>query len=127
MTSEHDAAQTRILLVEDSFIVGCDVKRQVERLGHTVVGPVPDCAAAIAVLRRTPVDGALLDITLANGETSESIARELRTLGVPYAFLTGHAEPASLLPPELKSTRVLKPIDGVALRAALDEMFTTRV
>lgn len=114
------AAGRRLLVVEDSYLVGCDLRRQLERMGHEVVGPVPTCAKAIELIESDhEIDGGVLDIALARGATSEPVARRLSERGVPFLFMTGHAN-EDTLPEDLQSRpRLLKPIDPTELRDAV--------
>lgn len=85
----HGALQGwRILVVEDDWFEAEDLHRELEREGAEVLGPVPGVARALDVLvgslRPT---AALLDVRL-GGEVVYPVADLLRSLAVPFAFVT---------------------------------------
>ena len=80
---------TRTLVVEDSFLLGLQMKTDLEQLGMQVLGPVPSVQAAIDMIDQNPVDAAILDINLGN-ETSFPVAHALQERGIPFVFITGY-------------------------------------
>lgn len=80
---------TRTLVVEDSFLLGLQMKTDLEQLGMEVLGPVPSVQAAIDMIDQNPVDAAILDINLGN-ETSFPVAHALQERGIPFVFITGY-------------------------------------
>lgn len=85
------AEPASILIVEDETMVALFLDRAVRKAGYDVVGPfdtVPQAMEAIAA-PDIPIDAAILDLSLRDNQTSMGIARELRGLGIPFAFLTG--------------------------------------
>lgn len=78
----------RVLIVEDDFIVGQDLREMVRSLGLETVGPISGIAPALAVVRDVRVDAALLDVRIDDGLSFE-IADALDAAGIPYAFVTG--------------------------------------
>tara|TARA_Y100000589_G_scaffold118830_2_gene113045 strand:- start:14583 stop:14957 length:375 start_codon:yes stop_codon:yes gene_type:complete len=80
---------TRTLVVEDSFLLGLQMKADLEQLGMEVLGPVPNVQAAIDMIDQNPVDAAILDINLGN-ETSFPVAHALQERGIPFVFITGY-------------------------------------
>ncbi len=82
-----------IIIVEDEPFIALDIESAIEALDHRVVGVADTKAAAIALARGTPCDGALIDIRLRDGFTGPEIADVFREeFGIPFAFLTGNAE-----------------------------------
>jgi CheY-like chemotaxis protein len=86
-----DLAATRLLLVDDDPLLGMLIGDWLSEIGCVVVGPVESAAKALAVIASEGValDGALLDVTLREGDSYE-VADALGLRGVPYAFVTGH-------------------------------------
>jgi two-component sensor histidine kinase/DNA-binding response OmpR family regulator len=82
-------AGKRLLMVEDEFLVGMMLKKILEGLGATVVGPYPRLADGMAAAKGELFDGALLDFNLA-GQIAEPLADLLIARGVPFVFLTGY-------------------------------------
>ena len=78
-----------ILVVEDAFLVGMQLKEDIESLGYSVVGPASSVQKAISLIERQPIQGAVLDVNLGH-ENSTSIATRLDELAVPFLFITGY-------------------------------------
>ena len=78
-----------ILTVEDAFLVGLQLKRDIESLGYEVLGPAPTAKAAIALLDHPNLAFAILDINLGVGN-SIAVAKGLRDRGIPFVFITGY-------------------------------------
>ena len=84
-----EGGEKRILVVEDAFLIGMDLKISLEQLGWIVLGPAPSASRAMSILERESCDAAILDVNLGR-ETSESVADYLSNHHVPYFFLTGY-------------------------------------
>jgi DNA-binding NtrC family response regulator len=98
----------RVLIVEDEYLIGSDLRRIVERAGAKAYGPLDDPLAAQQMIERYPIDLALLDFRLHHADSIE-IARVLKTHGVPYVVVTGYARHA--LPEEMQhAPYVQKPV-----------------
>jgi ActR/RegA family two-component response regulator len=78
-----------ILTVEDAFLVGLQLKRDIESLGYEVLGPVPTVKAALALLDHPNLAFAILDINLGEGD-SIAVAKALQDRGIPFVFITGY-------------------------------------
>lgn len=78
----------RVLIVEDDFIVGHDLREMVRSLGLETIGPISGVAPALAVVRDVHVDAALLDVRI-DGGLSFEVADALDAADIPYAFVTG--------------------------------------
>ena len=99
----------RILVVEDNLLTADAIHDLLETGGCEVVGPVATIAAALELIARTPLDGAVLDINLA-GELSFPVAAALIERDIPFLFLTGHDD--LVVPPQYRGMRRLdKPTD----------------
>ena len=79
----------RTLVVEDSFLLGLQMKADLEELGMAVLGPVPSVRAAIELIERESMDAAILDINLGS-ENSFPVAHALQDRGIPFVFITGY-------------------------------------
>lgn len=84
---------SRILIVEDEFIVASEIEEIVAEMGHEPIGIAADQTTA---LRIAPgADIALVDLNLRDGPTGKEIGKILaQTHGVTVVFLT--ANPAQL-------------------------------
>jgi DNA-binding response OmpR family regulator len=102
------ANPSRILIVEDEWLIAEDHAAQLREAGYAVVGPAGSVNAAIALVDAELVDAAILDIGLGK-ETSFPVAERLLADGVPFAFTTGYS--AGQVPQHLKHTPLLnKPL-----------------
>lgn len=119
-TSEAVAPNTNILVVEDEALVGLGLASMLENAGFDVIGPVGDLQTAMALLDRHDCVLAILDISLAHGETSAPLAERLKRSGIPFLVTSGHIH----LPGKgiFGSARSLpKPVGARALVAAVQE------
>jgi CheY-like chemotaxis protein len=107
-----------ILLVEDEAFVAMMMRDLIADFGFRVVGPFGTITDAMEALDRHQLVGAVLDVNL-GGEKIYPLAEQLSGRGVPFVFVTGYASDA--IEDRFASVPVLqKPVDGVALRRALD-------
>jgi DNA-binding response OmpR family regulator len=81
-----------VLVVEDEWLIGEDLKDHLEVAGCEVLGPAPNCAAALEVLWRERPDLAIVDTHL-GGETCEAVLEECSNQGIPVIISSGHDEP----------------------------------
>ncbi|WP_255329424.1 response regulator [Paracoccus albicereus] len=88
------AANMRILLVEDEFMIADKLVGEIQDFGDDVVGPFGDVDDAIHYVEFA--DAAILDIKVGD-ETTFAVADALRNRDTPFLFLTGYGR--SLLPP----------------------------
>jgi DNA-binding response OmpR family regulator len=88
---------TRVLVVEDEYLIAMQTASIVEDAGYTVIGPEASVDATRRVLAHQKVDLALLDINL-GGELVFPISEMLDTMDIPYIFVTSY--PAIALPGE---------------------------
>ncbi len=80
----------RILVVEDNALLAIELAQALEAAGFGIAGPALTVAQAMAQLDKSGCDAAVLDISLRD-ETSEPVAKELRTRGIPFLTMTGYA------------------------------------
>ena len=108
----------RILVVEDEYMMADDLRRDLEKVGAQVVGPVPSVADALKILAQTDtLDGAILDVNL-RGEKAYPVADALRERSVPFVLASGYEQWA--LPESYKDLpRCDKPVDLRHLARAL--------
>lgn len=103
----------KILIVEDEVIVAIDLTLQLEDEGYSCIGPANTVDQALALIRDTPPDFAVLDANL-HGATSAPIAERLRELNLPFVYVSGYGEQgvlealpkAPLLPKPLQFDRL---------------------
>lgn len=82
---------TRVLLIEDEFLLALEVADALAAAGAEVSGPHATLAAASAAAQSEKADLAILDIDL-RGEEVFPAARMLRARGIPFLFYTGRPD-----------------------------------
>lgn len=123
-TGSNGLKGLRVLLVEDEYLVACEIADMLGAMGCEVLGPVPSCEAALEVLRREAVDGALLDVKL-RGEDVLPVADWCAEHGIPFVFTTGYD--THLLSPRYdRHPHLEKPFARRKLRAVAREVFGGR-
>jgi len=112
---------SRVLLVEDEFLLAQATVRALRSKGWAVVGPAATVAAALALLDEEAIDCAVLDINLV-GETVLPVADALRERAIPYLFLSGYSRiPA---PRHDGVTLLIKPVRTDALMTEIAAMLS---
>ena len=76
-----------ILVAEQDPHVAEDICRAIEGCGGQAIGPLSSAAAALKVLARRRVDGAVLDVVLSDGGTEELLDMLVRS-GAAVAIQT---------------------------------------
>lgn len=87
-----EGAPLRLLVVEDEALVAMLIEDQLIELGFEVVGPAATASQAIALCEDEKLDGAMLDVNLGGGQTSDPVAELLEEKGIPFAFVTGYGQ-----------------------------------
>lgn len=77
-----------ILVVEDEMLLALMLENMLTDLGYRVV-KASRAAKGSALAATAAIDCAILDVNL-DGETSYSVANELRRRDVPFVFATGY-------------------------------------
>jgi CheY-like chemotaxis protein len=90
----------RILVVEDSLLTADAIQDLLDASGCEVIGPVSTVEAALDLVAREALDGAVLDINL-NGTFSFPVAAALIERDIPFLFLTGYDE--LVIPPQYRA------------------------
>ncbi len=88
-------APLRIFYVEDNPLIAFHVEAMIEDLGHVFAGSADSFAELVRTIGALEVDGALVDIDLADGRTGPAAAEWLRERGIPSLFVTGQEEIAA--------------------------------
>lgn len=81
-----------ILAVEDEAIIAMELEAMLEDLGHEVIGPAPTVDSALALLRSSAPDAAVVDANLA-GASARPIVEALTARGVPVILASGYEAP----------------------------------
>jgi DNA-binding response OmpR family regulator len=80
----------RVLIVEDEGLIAIEIEHILTSAGFEVAGPVASAKEALALVSTGQVEGAVLDVNLGR-ETSEAVAAELASRGVPFIAVSGYA------------------------------------
>jgi CheY-like chemotaxis protein len=89
--AEQALAGRRILVVEDSPVVGPFTADVLADLGCEVVGPAPNMAAARELADAATFDAALMDVHI-RGERVFPLCEMLDARGIPFLFTSGYAD-----------------------------------
>jgi signal transduction histidine kinase len=96
-SSGGERAQPRILIVEDEFVVACDLCDTLEDLGYAVVDVVASGEEAIARARSAHPSAILMDIRLAGEMDGIQAAARIRSeQDIPIVFLSAHSSEDTL-------------------------------
>ena len=107
-----------ILVVEDQSLIAMDVEDTLRSMGAEDVRLAGDPEEALQMLLTFQPKVAILDFNL-GAITSEAIAEQLTTLGIPFIFMTGYSDHSSI-PERFRHIEVVrKPINDIALAAKL--------
>jgi CheY-like chemotaxis protein len=90
-SSAADLTGLRILVVEDSPVVGPFTVELLGELGCEVVGPAPNMAAARELVEDGGYEAALMDLHI-RGERVFPLCELLEAKGVPFVLTSGYAD-----------------------------------
>lgn len=80
---------TRVLIIEDEWLIALDLKTLVTDLGHEVVGIAPTHTKAVELARNGDFGLVLADIQLADGSSGiDAVTEILESFNVPVIFIT---------------------------------------
>ena len=109
----------RILIVDDEPLISAMTEDWLSELGHIVVGPAHDLAAALK-LAETDVDAAIVDVSLGK-DLSYPLADALSARGVPFALASGYG-PEGIEPRYRARSTLGKPFQFATFRRVVDEL-----
>lgn len=110
----------RVLVVDDEALIAMMLSDLLTEYGHETVGPAHSEGQALELVASTPIDAAILDVTLGD-HTCFAVAEELGQRGIPFAFATGHG--AQSMPDAFRERMtVSKPFDFEAVRRIVDSL-----
>lgn len=106
--------KTRVLIVEDEFIIAEDILGTLQELGYLVAGHASTYDEALALLDTADPDIVLVDINLGEGKDGVDFGAVIRaSYQLPFIFITSHADKTTVgKAKDLKPNGYLvKPID----------------
>ena len=89
--STADLAGKRILIVEDSPVVGPFTADLLQELGCKVIGPAPNLAVGRQLIESEKIDAALVDVHI-RGERVFSLCEVLASRNVRFVLTSGYAD-----------------------------------
>ena len=90
-STEEDQQRTRILIVEDDFLIAMQTETALTEAGFDVVGTATTAEEAIALAKEQRPSLAVMDIRLASARDGIDAAKELfRELHIRCIFATAH-------------------------------------
>ena len=116
-----------ILIVEDEYFLADYIESAIRSAGGDVQGPFASVEEGVAWLREPhgPVDGATLNVNLADG-SSYPLADELMRVGVPFLFASALTD--TLLPHRFSNVPLLmKPFTANQVVAAVMDLVSGRM
>ncbi len=108
-------------MLEDEPLIALDIAQTVEEAAGRVVGPALTVGDALALIERNPVDAAILDFALADGDARPVIER-LRGSETPFILHTGARVLPGVHPAGPCATVFLKPVASLRLAESLEAM-----
>lgn len=111
--------ETKLMVVEDEFLVAMGLEMTLQAAGYNVVGPFPNVDEALDAVAIQSPDLALLDVNLA-GHRVYPVADALSSLGKPFIFLTG-CDGGDLPPRFVGAPFLIKPFSPSKLLQTIDQ------
>lgn len=118
-----EQASSRILIVEDEFIIAMLIEKQVKRLGYDVVAKVTSGDKAIETVKTTGCDLILMDIKIIGDKDGIQTMHQIRTFSdVPVIYITGNSDPLTRQKAEETGPAgyIIKPIELETLKSAIE-------
>lgn len=85
--------KTRVLIVEDEFIIAEDISETLRDLGYVVAGNATNYQEAITAFETQKIDVVLVDINLGEEKDGIDVGTVLREkYQLPFIFITSHAD-----------------------------------
>ncbi|MDQ2764962.1 MAG: response regulator [Pseudomonadota bacterium] len=112
----------KVLVVEDQMVVVLIIEEALVGLGADIVGPVAHVTAALELARDAPLDAAVLDVNIRDGNTC-AVADVLAKRAIPFVFCSGYSDWA-LEERHRGRPRLSKPYTPEALQEGLIQLLS---
>jgi PAS domain S-box-containing protein len=94
---EPTMTATKIMVVEDEFVIAMDIRNQLEDFGYEIVASAVSGAQAIAEATQHRPEIVIMDIVLSGSMDGITAAQTIiKALHIPVIFLTAYSDPATL-------------------------------
>jgi PAS domain S-box-containing protein len=116
-------SSTKILIVEDEWLVAQGIKESLLDLGYEVVGMAVSGAETLRLVAEQQPDLVLMDILLQGDMDGIEVAERLRQqFEIPVVFLTAYADPTTLARAKVAEPYgyILKPFEVRELHSAIE-------
>lgn len=115
--------KAKILIVEDEGLIAEDIKANLEKLGHTVVGIVMNGDRALDAIANPEIDLVLLDINIKGSLNGIDLAKLIKEkYRMPFIYLTASSDDHTL--EKAKATLpygyIVKPFNEFDLKVNID-------
>jgi CheY-like chemotaxis protein len=114
---------SKILIVEDEYIVATDLKQRLEDMGHEIVGIEGEGIAAIKKTVETKPDLILMDITLKGDIDGIETVKQIQDIyDIPFIYLSGNSDISNLERAKITgpSGYLIKPFMDIKIEKALE-------
>lgn len=118
LSSDPLASPLRIYCVEYNPLIVFHLEQLIEDAGHIFVGSAESFSQLKIDVEIAAIDGALVDIDLADGATGPDVAGWLKALGIPSLFVTGQDDVAARYSDMVRGV-IVKPIAAANFAAKL--------
>jgi CheY-like chemotaxis protein len=118
-------AGSRVLVVEDEFIIALELQSNFEDAGAEVVGPAYTLAEALELATHADITAATLDLQLMRDSVAP-VARVLARRGIPFVFYSGQPPGDRVIAEWPRYKAVSKPAQPEELIEAVTELVTPR-
>jgi len=115
--NDSSQAQTRVLVVEDEYLIRMLLEDMLADIGYAVAAAVGTITEARELAANGDFSAAILDVNL-DGQEIFPVADILKERGLPFVFVTGYGE-RSLPEPYRDRPALQKPFQAEQLEAAL--------
>lgn len=117
---QPEGAKT-VLVVDDEVLIGMEIETILLEAGYRIAGPTVTVAETMQLLDGELPDAAVLDLNL-RGQRSDTVADRLVELGIPFVYLTGHAE-SVIAERHRQVPRIDKPFTSPSVLAVVSAVF----
>lgn len=113
-----------VLVAEDEPFIALDIALAIEDADGEVAGPASSVKEALALIDARPIEAAILDVNLLDGDITP-VAETLFRLGIPVILQSGIGLPDDLAARFPDAVVHIKPCHPATLVAQLAELITT--
>lgn len=122
MASKRTKQRLKVLVVEDEGLVAAGLKRQLEGIGHQVVGLGKDGREAVALASELKPDLIIMDIRIPGIDGIEAARTILAHEAIPIVFLTAYPDQDFVRRAGEAGAMayLLKPVNNTSLRSTIE-------